>query len=30
MLGVDVAKSGEHSFSEIVDAMRMHGAAPRR
>jgi hypothetical protein len=30
MLGVDVAKSGEHSFSEIIDAMRMHGAAPQR
>src|SRR5271168_222348 len=29
MLGVDVAESGEHAYTEIVDALRMHGAAPQ-
>ena len=27
MLGVEVAESGEHAYTEIVDALRMHGAA---
>jgi serine/threonine-protein kinase HipA len=29
MLGVEVAESGEHAYTEIVDALRMHGAAPQ-
>lgn len=29
MLGVDVAEAGEHAYTEIVDALRMHGAAPQ-
>ena len=29
MLGVDVVESGEHAYTEIVDALRMHGAEPR-
>jgi serine/threonine-protein kinase HipA len=29
MLDVDVAESGEHAYTEIVDALRMHGAAPQ-
>ncbi len=29
MLGADVAESGEHAYTEIVDALRMYGAAPR-
>ncbi len=29
MLGVDVGESGEHAYTEIVDALRMHGAAPQ-
>jgi serine/threonine-protein kinase HipA len=29
MLGVEVAESGEHAYTEIVDAPRMYGAAPR-
>jgi serine/threonine-protein kinase HipA len=29
MLGVDVADAGEHSYTEIVDALRMYGAAPQ-
>lgn len=29
MLGVDVAESGEHAYTQIVDALRMHGAAPQ-
>ena len=29
MLGVEVAESGEHTYTEIVDALRMHGAAPQ-
>jgi serine/threonine-protein kinase HipA len=27
MLGVEVAESGEHAYTEIVDALRMYGAA---
>jgi serine/threonine-protein kinase HipA len=29
MLGVEVAESGEHAYTEIVDALRMNGAAPQ-
>jgi serine/threonine-protein kinase HipA len=29
MLGVDVAESAEHAYTEIVDALRMHGTAPQ-
>ena len=29
MLGVDVAEAGEHAYTEIVDALRMYGAAPQ-
>ena len=29
MLGVAVTEAGEHAYTEIVDALRMHGAAPR-
>jgi hypothetical protein len=29
MLGIDVAESGEHAYTEIVDALRMYGAAPQ-
>jgi serine/threonine-protein kinase HipA len=29
MLGVDPADAGEHSYTEIVDALRVHGAAPQ-
>jgi serine/threonine-protein kinase HipA len=29
MLGVDVAEAGEHTYTEIVDALRMNGAAPQ-
>lgn len=29
MLGVEVAEAGEHAYTEIVDALRMNGAAPR-
>jgi serine/threonine-protein kinase HipA len=29
MLGVDPSDPGEHSYTEIVDALRQHGASPR-
>ena len=29
MLGVEVAETGEHAYTGIVDALRMHGAAPQ-
>jgi serine/threonine-protein kinase HipA len=29
MLGVDVAEAGEHAYTEIVDALRVYGAAPQ-
>lgn len=29
MLGVEVAEAGEHAYTEIVDALRMNGAAPQ-
>lgn len=29
MLGVEVAESGEHAYTEIVDALTMYGAAPQ-
>jgi len=29
MLGVDIAEAGEHAYTEIVDALRMYGAAPQ-
>ena len=29
MLGVEVAESGEHAYTEIVDALRMYGATPQ-
>jgi serine/threonine-protein kinase HipA len=29
MLGVDAAETGEHTYTEIVDALRMNGAAPQ-
>jgi serine/threonine-protein kinase HipA len=29
MLGVEIAESGEHAYTELVDALRMHGAAPQ-
>lgn len=29
MLGVEVAEAGEHAYTEIVDALRMYGAAPQ-
>jgi serine/threonine-protein kinase HipA len=29
MLGVEVAESGEHAYTEIVDALRLYGGAPQ-
>jgi serine/threonine-protein kinase HipA len=29
MLGAYVAELGEHAYTEIVDALRMHGVAPQ-